>query len=206
MSNRRSPSYSVPTGSPPSAVLISLVDVLDAHVVAGAQGPVGLDQELRLRALLFDVHVDRAGDRLEHGLRLPGIVEQFVRIGARELDRQVGRRAVGVFGHAVDDRLREIEPRGGKLLAKAVAEGLHQLLLVAQTATGRAVWGRSSSPSGWAETGRCRCRCGRPGPMANATSGNSRPSPAAVCRRRASACSDVPSGKLARTQITPSSM
>src|SRR5262249_55222236 len=103
--------------------------IFDADVVTGTEDPVGLNHQLGLRALLFDAHIRGPTDALEHFNRRPGQFEQLVRIGSAELHGQIGGRPVGVLGHAVDDRLGEVEARGWELRAAAAPERGNQLLL-----------------------------------------------------------------------------
>ena len=64
MSKRRSPSYRTPIGSPPIAVLMSLV-TSSIRTLYRAQQRGRADDELRLRALLLDVDVDASRERAQ---------------------------------------------------------------------------------------------------------------------------------------------
>ena len=209
MSKRRSPSYSVPIGSPPSAVLISCVDVVDVDVVARAQRAVGLDHELRLRSFLLDVDVDGAAALgCSSSTVCAAKVQQHVGVGARELDGQVGRRAVGVLGDAVDDRLREVEARRGELVAQPRAAGRRPApasCVNCVHCVARLRADHHLQAAGRKRIGAAVVAAGLHGDELDVgeLAGRSR---GCACRTSAVCWSDVPSGKLARTQITPSSM
>ena len=184
------------------------LDVVDAHVVAGAEGAVRVRSPVAAAALPARCSRPPRRGPCESARRSAGPgCSSTSGVRAGELDGQVRRSAVGVLGDAVDDRLREVEARGGKFARGAVCPARRPARAWWRNAsTARAAWGRPSFPCGWAGRGRCRCRSAPTARWRIRSRGNCRTISRIDLPKRAVCSIEVPSGKLARIHITPSSM